>query len=308
MTAGGSRRAALERQAKTLVKGVLNYHGQREAIVRQYAYGLSRKMTPLVAVENDGMTYLLPTDDVFLGQETFIRGQFEIHKMQQAVELVEAVSPQRVRGRDILDIGANIGTTAIPAIKRYGFGHAWCIEPSPSNLRLLRCNIVLNDLDDRVTVIPIALSDQVGTVSMGLSPYGGSDHRVMADFSEDAFGEGGWKTISVDTRPLDDVIDQYGIALDRMGLAWLDVQGHEGHTLAGAKRLLASRVPLLTEYWPYGLRANESLDLFHELVAASYTTVMDIGGSQPIEYKASDVASIAARYPGIRFTDLLLIS
>lgn len=305
---GGSRKATLEQHAKKLVKGVLNYHGQREAIVREYAFRLSRKLTPLVAVENDGMTYVLPTDDVFLGAETYIRGQFEIYKLQQTIGLIEAAGSSKVQGRDILDIGANIGTTSIPAIRRYGFGRAWCIEPSPSNLRLLRCNILLNELEDRVTVIPVALSDQEGTLSMGLSPFGGSDHRVMADYSEDAFGEGGWNTITVDVRRLDDVMAEHGIDVDRMALAWIDVQGHEGRALAGAKGLLSSAVPVLTEYWPYGLRANETLDAFHELVAAHYSKVLDIGGPKPVEYQASDVASIAARYPGIKFTDLLLLT
>ena len=56
----------------------------------------------------------------------------------------------RSRGRSFVDVGANIGTTTIPALLSHGFETAVAIEPEPENVRVLRMNVLLNDLEDRV--------------------------------------------------------------------------------------------------------------------------------------------------------------
>jgi len=38
------------------------------------------------------------------------------------------------------------------------------------------------------------------------------------------------------------------VRVNELGLVWLDVQGHEGEVLAGARTLLESRVPVVMEY------------------------------------------------------------
>ena len=39
-----------------------------------------------------------------------------------------------------------------------------------------------------------------------------------------------------------------------LGLVWMDAQGHEAHILSGAEVLHAPDIPIVTEYWPQGLR------------------------------------------------------
>ena len=52
----------------------------------------------------------------------------------------------------LIDIGANIGPICIPAVKRNYVKQAIAIEPGPDNARLLRANVALNSLHDRIIV------------------------------------------------------------------------------------------------------------------------------------------------------------
>ena len=67
------------------------------------------------------------------------------------------------------DIGANVGTTTVPALRAIGFGRGLAVEPAPSNLRLLRANLALNDLHERVTVVESAIGDRAGTMTLFIS-------------------------------------------------------------------------------------------------------------------------------------------
>ena len=75
--------------------------------------------------------------------------------------------------------------------------------------------------------------------------------------------------------------------------------------LAGAAKLLAAKVPVFCEYWPYGLRRAGGFDRFNAIVAASFSEVVDVrdGSSLP----AARVAELADRYQGERYSDLLLV-
>ena len=64
--------------------------------------------------------------------------------------------------------------------------------------------------------------------------------------------------------------------------------------LAGAPGLLAAKVPMFCEYWPYGLRRAGGLDRFHAIVAASFTEVVDARDESVLP--AARVAELADRY------------
>jgi len=77
------------------------------------------------------------------------------------------------------------------------------------------------------------------------------------------------------------------------------------------QRLIATGVPVLTKYWPYGLDRAGGLDRFHALVADGYRTVIDLRAGHdepPCAIPANRVAQLADRYSD-EFTsqsDLLL--
>jgi hypothetical protein len=60
---------------------------------------------------------------------------------------------------------------------------------------------------------------------------------------------------------------------DDIAIVWIDVQGYEGYVFAGARTLLATGVPVVSEIWPYGIRrAGMSRDAFCAIVEGTWST------------------------------------
>jgi len=52
--------------------------------------------------------------------------------------------------------------------------------------------------------------------------------------------------------------------------------GYEGFALLGGKELLKSRIPLIVEFWPYGMKRAGSFDAFKSAIA-HYEGYFDLG-------------------------------
>lgn len=67
------------------------------------------------------------------------------------------------------DIGANHGVYAFSMAARMGRGgHVWAFEPTRKPLEMLHASIIENGFQDRVTIVPCALSDHAGIARMGV--------------------------------------------------------------------------------------------------------------------------------------------
>jgi FkbM family methyltransferase len=265
----------------------------RQEIVRDYFFRLARGFTDIVTTRGD-FHYHVSTRDQVVGREAFATGAFDLPAMRRALDALGA----DLSGRTVVDAGANIGTSTVEFIRRYGAARVVAIEPDPENFKLLRLNLVENEIEDRVTALNIALSDRPGTVSMRRSPANLGDHRVTPD------GD-----VQVPAQTLDALIEDGTIPADT-ALLWMDVQGHEGHVLAGGRSLLNADVPIVMEYWPQGLGAQ--LADLESLIREHFSTVIDLGfPGRPGETKrsitAAEIASVAPRYPGESFADVILL-
>ncbi|HET7900404.1 MAG TPA: FkbM family methyltransferase [Candidatus Nanopelagicales bacterium] len=282
---------------------------KRRTIPRWVAFEAMRAFSPVVAVESEGLRYLVSTRDRSVGRVVFLSGSYDAELIDLVVRTLEREHGEGfLRGRTVLDVGANIGTTVLPLLVRHGAGRGIAIEPEPGNVGLLRANVASNGLQDRVVVRQLAVSDHDGTATLELATTNSGDHRVRADgaTSDGAYGEKDRRTIEVPVRTLDSVLLEEGVDVADVALLWVDTQGHEGQVLAGATTLLATGVPVCLEYWPYGLRRAGGLDLLHEVIRARYARVLDLraeGG--PVE--VPDLDRLAERYPFERYTDLLLL-
>ena len=49
----------------------------------------------------------------------------------------------------------------------------------------------------------------------------------------------------------------------------MDTQGFEGHVLAGARKLIANNVPIVTEFCPYLLNRTNGLNRFYNELSNS---------------------------------------
>jgi FkbM family methyltransferase len=212
-----------------------------------------------------------------------------------------------------LDVGANVGTETVYALKLNRFSKALCFEPAPENLRLLNLNVLVNGLQDKVEIHPFAVSQASGFVELELSQDNPGDHRVVARTRDtalpDMFGESTRKKIQVRCTTLDEALAQSGINVCDISLLWMDTQGHEGLILSGAKRILAENVPVMLEFWPYGLIRTGTLELLCEIIRENFRSCYTISEGIPSRKLDTRVVhSIAERLTGtVTYEDLLLI-
>ena len=169
----------------------------------------------------------------------------------ETVRLMQAAFAAQGPGSWI-DLGANIGTTTIPAARAGALCHA--VEPEPATLQLLRRNVERNGVAGRVTLHEAAAWHEAAELELEIAPANLGDHRIRtaAPDEDSAYGEAARTTVAVPARPVDTLIDAGSLA--GPVLAKVDVQGAEAQALAGGTALFDRADLAFMEYWPYGLR------------------------------------------------------
>ena len=192
--------------------------------------------------------------DNSIGKSLYCSGQYELAFMQNVIKLL------RPAKATLLDIGANIGTTTIGMLKMGAFNRAIAIEPEENNYRLFQKNVIQNGLLGSVIGLPFAASDMRGRRFMELNPTNPGDHRVKVRASIDQ------EVYPVECNRVDDMLSVINTFYD-ISLVWVDVQGHEGYVFRGARKLIGTGVPVVSEIWPKGiLESGMTEDEFCDIV------------------------------------------
>ena len=221
-----------------------------------------------IGIRDDrGHIYYVDPRDATIGRLIFVEGSYEAAVFDRAAAVLD-LHPEQV-----LDIGANIGTATVELLGRFDSAAGIAFEPDKRNCTLLAQTLVANDLQDRVRIMPLALSDADVTVDLELSADNFGDHRVRTTTERGRFAEHHRPTRSIPARRLETLIRDGDIKLASRVLTCLDAQGHEGHILAGGPVLL--KHPLIVEFWPYGLRRAGGYERFLDAVEASTIVVLD---------------------------------
>jgi len=177
------------------------------------------------------------------------------HRLGQDYDApVAAFLRERVkRGAVCLDVGANVGVYVLQFAHWSGpAGHVYAFEPNPAALSILYRHIHMNDLNERVTVVPTAIGATNGEAVLyaagadGMSRMG-APNSAIADRVQ---------PITVQLTTLDDYCQRARLSPD-----WLmiDIEGFEIAALEGARRLIESRgrslgivVEMHPNVWPSG--------------------------------------------------------
>jgi len=198
-------------------------------------------------------TFVIAASDKVIGKEVFIgREPYDFEKIETALKLLG--DHKRTL---MIDVGANIGTICIPAVKRGLFQRAVAIEPEPLNYSLLVANISINQLGDKIITHNIALGekdDQSLIFELSEDNYG--DHRIRVGSDSGLFNEDGRKIIRVKSETLNKIMGE-GDASANATLIWMDTQGFEGYVLSGASKALEQKTPICLEFWPYGMARSK---------------------------------------------------
>ena len=208
----------------------------------------------------------------------------------------------------LVDVGANIGTIAVPALTRHYFKEAILIEPEEKNFQILMANIYLNGLIKKVTAHNIALTDEDNS-SLYLeinqdNNYG--DHRIINSLvKSDTLNEKNIRAVRGET------LDKVAPNLKKgNALIWMDVQGHEGFVLNGMKQSIEKQIPVVLEFIPSFIKDNNSYDYFKLLLR--YSVVYDLNEEKitPIKFSETVLKNLFDKYyqsKSINCTDLLFM-
>lgn len=162
-----------------------------------------------------------------------------------------------------IDCGANIGNHALFFAGVLGL-KTLAVEPVSRNLGFLEQTVSLNNMSDTVEIVPKALDEKLGEVTMTLDDPG--NHGMYA------VGEGEGQvvqTVTVDhlTRDIDAPIK----------LMKIDVEGFQDQVIRGATKTLAKHKPLIVAE----LSSFEEYSTFLSLIAPYGYVPVDVFNRTP---------------------------
>lgn len=184
-----------------LVLGVAALLNARSRLVKRLVYD---SWGADYFISNGPEVFVVESRDRIVGRQLYQVGDFEIWKLQVAMEICrENGHPVRF----LIDAGANIGTTIIPALKRGWFDGGVAIEPHPDNIRLLRANSSLNDVD--FTIHQLAVGEEPADVFLAESNTNSGAHKISSE------------GIPVRCERLDEIVPTTPDGT----MLWMDIQG-----------------------------------------------------------------------------------
>ncbi len=132
-----------------------------------------------------------------------------------------------VKDRAVLDIGANIGDTAIYfAIN--GARHVYAVEPSPYMYVAAKRNVKLNGLHDKITLLNEGIGGKPATVSLSKEKTTGSSKLI----------KGGSDSKPVKISTLKELVERYNI---QDGVLKIDCEGYEYESVLNSDNSILRR-------------------------------------------------------------------
>ena len=153
-------KAQLSRAVKVLIHFAVNVIGWTG--IGRYLFNqiINTTMQRVHEVSHGGLTLKFATPNSLCDW----RAKTFSTKEPETLEWIDLIPKDSI----LWDVGANIGLYSIYAAKRRNC-KVYAFEPSVFNLELLARNIFTNGLTDQICIMPVALSDQLGTNQMHMT-------------------------------------------------------------------------------------------------------------------------------------------
>ena len=216
-----------------------------------------------VAVNIGGKKYRITSDDAFLDH---IKNGFE-------PEMVKLFKTLASDSEVVLDIGANIGCTAIL------FGElaksVYAFEPSPSTFRFLEKNIANSGLRN-VFLQNIGLGAEPGEFTLTVAP----SNRHGAYVSNQTQASAGHFVENIVIRRVDEVLKP--LNLPKVDFIKIDVEGFEGQVLRGAVQTLSTHRPVVVlelNHWCLNAFQRTSIPDFFDFLRSTFPILLAVDGS-----------------------------
>lgn len=220
-------------------------------------------------LKNNTNEVLIVHTNELISEKIFIDGSFEFLAFERTIAIIKKFNKLNT----LVDIGANIGTTSIPALTKGFFKNAIVIEPEIKNFRILMSNIYLNNLEKRITAHNLALTDKENSL------------LYLEIFKEGNNGKHKVSKENLINKKFDseNIQKAKGNTLDKIApnitredsLIWMDAEGYEGIILKGANSTIVKKIPLVVEFDPVMMSEYHSFNHF-KLLFPHYSVFYDL--------------------------------
>lgn len=202
-----------------------------------------------------------------------------------------------VRPGDVVyDIGANIGIYCRVLCQWFGAARVIAFEPMGQNVQLLRANVALGDLADRIDVFALALGNTDGQEDLQIDDVRSST-AALSSVTGGAASAGRSHlhlpplTERVTVARLDTLLEDHPLPPPQV--MKIDTEGAEAMVLEGARDTLATHRPRLAVATHGPERASGAIALLKDLGYTSYGFVKDDGGQRYAPLDPADGARLA---------------
>ena len=104
-------------------------------------------------IENKNEKFLVFGKDGGVSRQLYVNGEYNLNTLKKTIDILG-------RFDLIIDVGANIGSTSISSIKKKYAKKAIAIEADEKNYKLLKTNITLNEIEEKVLTFNNLVTDK----------------------------------------------------------------------------------------------------------------------------------------------------
>ena len=272
---------------------------------------LARESMPYISVEADGLSFIFKNTDHSIIDDMVRTGKiWAKDEMDFVLGYYDSIS---CRPGNVIDIGANVGTSVIYFRKMLGGDTSYyAVEPVSDNFNLLKANCALNGYGD-INTFKFGISETVHEARMEIDPANmatcrieGSDEKNIV-FENDAAMYVGEPVLFT---TLDAFAGDNGVSLDRPTLFWIDVEGHEPEVfMSGKETFKKCDCALFCEFNPKLYQYNGRYDSFIGDIKECFSRFICYEQSEPGKYQFRDICELdkVAEENGMNQCNLLLV-
>ena len=179
-------------------------------------------------------------------------------KIRDDIDLMTILTNEKIdnffkeNGKIFLDIGAHIGKYSI--LYSDYFEKIYAFEPEPNNFECLKENIKINNLENKITPLNLAVADKNVFIDFFLSPYSVTHSLVKKETDN---------KITVECINLDEFFKKYEINPSDISLVKIDVEGAENLVIKGLEENFDKlRCKFIIEIWENNLENKKFITDF----------------------------------------------
>ena len=239
---------------------------------------------------NKDIKYLLGSSD-WISKKLFIDKSFDYRILTKAIKLLGKKNSKLT----LINIGAHIGSTCIPAIKENKFKNSIAFEPTKKTFKLLQSNIFLNEVDDKIRAYNLAISNKKANLYLAIKRGNIGGNYISKNKQKN--------TEIVKS----DILDNYTYNLNKNNsLIFIDAEGHEPNIFLGAKKTIKKKIPIVFEFYPSLL--DKSWIKNYDLVFKNYRFFYNLHGKNRKEkFNAIEIKKLYNHHlKNNNYTDILI--